>query len=257
MKRLFPFIGSLLDDMLDLLLPRICPSCSCRMVAGERGVCNSCLSKFPKVSSLDSTGDYVERLFWGRVPVVNAMALYLYDGDGIVNTIHQFKYFKHPLLADDMGRIMVRELLPTGVFDGVDAIVPVPLHPNRERQRGYNQSDHLACGIAAETGLPVWRDIVVRIVDNPTQTHISVEERQKNVQDIFWCRRPERIKGRHILVVDDVITTGATVVSVCQSMQKALGEDTDRPQYDGSSQVRFSILSLAYTDHHFVLNAKS
>lgn len=241
------------SDILDLLLPRFCVCCDERLSSDEHQICNKCLQTMPRVSKLDAKGDHVERMFWGRVPLVNAQSLYIFDGDLVPRAVHKFKYSNKPQVAIEMGRIMTREFMPSGFFSGIDAIIPVPLHKNRQASRGYNQTDYIAQGISELTGIPVWNDVVKRIVDNPTQTHMDRQARNKNVQDVFLCTHPERLIGKHILVVDDVITTGATTVSLCTAILKALGEDTDKPQIAENSPVRFSIASIAYSWHHIAL----
>lgn len=246
-------VVGLFRDLADIIFPRYCVCCDERLTSEEKFICTACLHKIPRVQALDLTGDYVERLFWGRVPVVKANSVFLYVHGPMSNLVHQFKYKGNKELAVEMGKLMADELAPSGLFEGVDAIVPVPLHASRMRERGYNQSELLAEGIRERTNIPVWNDVVVRVVNNESQTHLSYEERRKNVQDIFQCIHPERLVGKHILMVDDVITYTNTLVALSDAILTALGENPNGLQLDGMSQVRISIVSLAYTWPNFAL----
>ena len=130
-----------------------------------------------------------------------------------------------------------------GFFDGVDLIVPVPLHKRKEDERGYNQSAEIAYGVSEVTGLPVSTTAVIRGVDTPTQTLLSPEARMKNVSGAFVVARPEEIMGKHILFIDDVLTTGATTISCLKAV-------SDAPWFAGS-HTRMSVLTLALAGQHF------
>lgn len=240
---------SILKDCLDLMFPRFCAACDERLQADEHYICKKCLKSMPRIKDLDFKGDTIEKKFWGQVPIVKANALFSYEGDSVQHLIHLFKYNDKPGLAVEMGHILVREFLKeqntADIFNGVNAIIPVPLHKNRFKTRGYNQSERIARGISDETGIPVWNDVVVRIVDTPTQTKKRADERIANVQDAFRCIHPERLINRHIMIVDDVITMGSTVCSLCHSILAALGEDPDDIHYVGTSQVKISVVAIA------------
>ena len=135
-----------------------------------------------------------------------------------------------------MGRLMAEELKATSFFDGIDLIVPIPLSRKKKRQRGYNQSDWIAWGISEAIGIPTDTTSVVRTKSNPSQTTLDHRQRRENVRDIFAVRHPESLEGRHILLVDDVITTGATMLSCAEAIARAC-------------RVRFSVLSLAWAGH--------
>ena len=135
-----------------------------------------------------------------------------------------------------MGRMMAEELKATSFFDGIDLIVPIPLSRKKERQRGYNQSEWIAWGISEATGIPTDTTSVVRTKSNPSQTTLDHRQRRENVRDIFAVRHPGSLEGRHILLVDDVITTGATMLSCAETIARAC-------------RVRFSVLSLAWAGH--------
>ena len=150
--------------------------------------------------------------------------------------LFELKYHNHPEVGKTMGRMMAEELKATNFFNGIDLIVPIPLSRKKERQRGYNQSDWIAWGISEATGIPTDTTSVVRTKSNPSQTTLDHRQRRENVRDIFAVRHPGNLEGRHILLVDDVITTGATMLSCAEAIARAC-------------RVRFSVLSLAWAGH--------
>lgn len=175
----------------------------------------------------------VERLFWGKMPLERATAYFFYHkGSDFRNILYLLKYGGRKDLGEVMGRFMAAELLPAGFFRDIDRIVPVPLHPRKQKQRGYNQSECIVRGISAVTGIPADTSSVVRVKHTDTQTRKSVYERWENVDGIFEVRHPELFKGKHILIVDDVLTTGSTTTA-CADVFK------------GVEGIRISILTLA------------
>ena len=144
------------------------------------------------------------------------------------------KYYGRYRLCEKMGKLMAHELLPTGFFEGIDGIVPVPLHKSRLRERGYNQSALLAKGLSGELKIPVWEKALVRMRNNATQTHKSAFERWQNADRLFQPAKDAcRLEGKHVLLVDDVLTTGATLVACAD----ALSEIKD---------IRISVITLAW-----------
>lgn len=210
---------------------------------GTASLCPECLLRMPYACFRGTEANPVELLFWGQIPVMRASSMLTFQpGNEVGRLIHAIKYDGRKDLAVEMGRCMAQELLPTGFFDGMDHLQPVPLHPNRQRQRGYNQSEELARGIAEVTGLPLGH-FVKRVVDNVSQTHIEHHERHDNVKDIF-VRDETELKTRqprHVLIVDDVITTGATTTSCA----KALAGITDDIR-QSTPGLSISVLSLAF-----------
>lgn len=197
-------------------------------------LCPSCLLRLPYTNIKGAEGNPIERLFWGSARVVRASATMIYQpGFEADRILHAIKYHDRPDLAIEMGRIMAQEHIGHGFFEGIDAIVPMPLHPKRQRERGYNQSERLAQGIAEVTGLPVV-ELARRIKDNTSQTTLNREERALNVKDIFVAdeEQLQKFSGSHILLVDDVITTGATSINCAKA-------------FAGTS-LRISFLALAF-----------
>ena len=153
-----------------------------------------------------------------------AAALFYYEaGSEVSRIIHELKYHDHPEVGVAMGRMTAEELAPTGFFEGIDLIVPVPLAPKRRRQRGYNQSEELAKGVAEVTGLAGATDAVARVVATETQTHKTLRQRMENVEGAFRLTGKVDLQGRHVLVVDDVVTSGATVCACVEAMMPSGG----------------------------------
>ena len=221
--------------LLDLISPRSCVMCGCRLSATEEVICGRCNLHLPRTGlQTDAYENVMARMFWGKFPVERVAALFYYESHAEpANILYQLKYEDHPEIGETMGRMMGREFGHSGFFEGIDAIVPVPLARKRERQRGYNQSFMLARGISEVTGLPVYRKVVARTTFTKSQTQIGRLERLENVKGVFQLRDADAIRGKHLLLVDDVVTTGATMTACSQELQKA-------------GDVRISVASLAF-----------
>ena len=224
----------LIRDIIDFFFPRYCCMCDERLATTEKHFCIGCLRELNRI---DYEGGEehgaIERLFWGKIPIERATSMFLYEGEKTRRILHNIKYFDRPEIAVLLAQTFVQEMRGKDFFEGIDSIVPVPLSKHKLRKRGYNQCDYIAEGLSSQTGIPVENDIVIRTVDNPTQTHLSPQERMENVKNIFQVVIPEKLKDRHVLIVDDVITTGATILSMAEEMAKV-------------ESVRISIFSLAF-----------
>ncbi len=144
------------------------------------------------------------------------------------------KYLGHPEDGEIMGRMFAGEIKDDGFYEGIDLIVPVPLAKKRMRARGYNQSMEIAQGVSQITGIPVCDDVVIRKTFKSSQTKMNRWQRVDNVEDAFELKKPEKIRGKHLLMVDDVVTTGSTIISCAKEMMKC-------------GEVKFSIISLGFT----------
>ena len=204
---------SLWTRIVSLLAPRSCAVCGTRLEPQEDIVCACCNLHLPRTNSaLAPYDNEMAQLFWGRVPVERSAALLHYQAAAPASALlYKLKYGNRPDLGVELGQLMGKELLPTGFFQGIDFIVPVPLARQRMRQRGYNQSEMLAQGIAQVTGLKVKRGLIRRIVNTETQTHKDRWARTDNVNQAFKLVQKMPETGCHVLFVDDVVTTGATL----------------------------------------------
>ena len=200
-----------------VLLNRQCPRC------GEFNLdsllCPACWAQLPYTHLRGAEGNVIERVFWSDHRVQRASAFLWYKPEfDIAPLVHAFKYHGRKDLAQSFGSAMAHELLATTFFHGVDALVPIPLSRRRQARRGYNQSQCLAEGVSQVTGLPIITEAIARAIDNPSQTTLAPTQRRDNVKDIFSLAQPELIDGKHILLIDDVITVGATIESLLRTL---------------------------------------
>lgn len=222
--------------LTNLVAPKQCVMCGCRLAVGEDVVCTSCNLDLPRTNYHEKPYDNeMAKLFWGRMPVEKAAALFFYRARSASSRIvYSMKYLGHPEVGELMGRMAAVEFAKSGFFDDVDLIVPVPLAKKRQRARGYNQSMEIARGVSEITRLPIVADAVVRKSFNGSQTEMNRWQRNENVEDVFTLKDGSRIEGRHVLIVDDVVTTGATVISCANELRRC-------------GDVKFSVMSLGFT----------
>lgn len=213
---------SLFSDFLNLFFPPLCLGCHQRLVSEEKFLCLSCLDSLPKTQYHNIKDNKLEELFAGRFPFVRMASFAHFSKDGVVQkVIHELKYKNNPQLGIFMGELCGNELVSSKFIHNIDYLIPVPLHPNREKQRGYNQSLQIAKGISEQTAVPVLSDYLIRVIDNPSQTkQQSKYERWSNTEGIFEIKEKDFLKEKHVLLIDDIITTGATVESCAKMLMK-------------------------------------
>lgn len=204
-------LSELLSGFFGLFYPRICPACNNTLVKNEIFLCTRCILELPLTHFHKDPENAVAQMFWGRVNIENASAYLYFNKKSIVqHLLHKLKYKGEKEIGEFLGRLIGHELKGTA-FENVDFIVPLPLHRKRQKQRGYNQSEMIALGIAQVFNKKVMTNILVRKFANPTQTRKHRYERWLNVQEVFEVTNYLTIANKHILLVDDVITTGATL----------------------------------------------
>lgn len=192
------------------------------MSEGARTMCNSCRLDAPLTGYWTNIDNPIARKFWGLIPIINASAFFFFiHGNGYRELIHGFKYHGRWADAYEMGRWYGGELARCGLYSTIDVVIPVPLHLRKRLKRGYNQSEYIARGMADSLGVQVDLRSVKRIRHNPSQALKEHSERWENVKDIFSVRDSSKLSGRHILLVDDVLTTGATITSCAEEILKA------------------------------------
>jgi ComF family protein len=210
-------------SMLHLFLPRCCAVCGKGLVEGESLLCTACRWNMPLTGSWSDPDNPIREKMHALIGAEQAASLFYYQKrSGYDQLIYRFKYQGRGSLSYALGRWLGEELKRSGLYSDIDVIVPVPLHPLRLIKRGYNQSELFARGIAAVLKVPVRSRLLIRKVHNRSQTHRAQTDRWENVAGIFALRSPRRLEGRHILLVDDVLTTGATLESCAEAIRARL-----------------------------------
>lgn len=223
-----------LQGFFSIIYPRTCAACGNVLYYNENVLCFKCYIELPRTGFHSDPDNEVARLFWGRIPFKNATSFIYFDKESrYKNIIHELKYQGQQQVGFEMGRFFGLELRETS-FATADLIIPVPLHYSKYRQRGYNQSALIATGISEVLKIPVRTDLVSRLTNTRSQTHKSRFERWINVQDKFSIQQASACINKYILLVDDVITTGATMEACANALLSVTG-------------VTLSIASLAYT----------
>ena len=222
--------------ILDFISPRLCVVCGERLSPTERSLCSVCMLHLPRTTYQFSPDDNpMAQMFWHLTPVERAAALLYYEPHSeLARLIYDLKYHDRPDSGEDMGRLMANEMQLAHFFDDIDALLPVPLSRKRLRQRGYNQSEQLAIGISDITHLPVVTKALRRKHFMKSQTQLSRHERQENVDDMFELRDGNLLEGRHVLLIDDICTTGATLTACADVLKSIPG-------------IRLSVLTLGFT----------
>ena len=222
---------TLLGDLADVLFPASCAGCNRALARSEEVICTNCLTRLPR---FDDSQELENRLA-GRLPVA-AIAGYLkYETGGLTQRLlHRLKYRGQRQIGLILGTQFGAWLQQQPFWQEVEAIIPLPLHPTKEKKRGYNQSALLTQGISDATGLPVLNDVVQRLRPSASQTRKSREERWHNVAGIFAVKDTAAIAGRHVLLVDDVLTTGATLEACGQTLLEA-----------GAEKLSLAVLAVA------------
>ena len=216
--------GDWIHSILNLFYPRVCAACGEPLLKDEETVCLKCRFLLPKTGYESNPDNPLAQAFYGRVRFHAVTACYFFSKSGKVqHIIHELKYKGNQEAGLFLGQQLGETIKDAPLFQGIDYLIPVPLHPKRENQRGYNQSLLIVQGIHEVTGIPIGDKYLIRVVYNETQTRKSAEERYKNVRDIFELRFAEELKGKHVLLIDDVLTTGATLESCAHQLENIPG----------------------------------
>lgn len=204
-------------DFINLLYPQPCSACGEILTKNESSICTACIVNLPKTNYHLQFDNPLNKIFWGRVSIEMVAAYYYFNkGNKVQNLLHQLKYKGANQLGEKIGFLYGYDLLNIDNFKNIDFIVPVPLHPKKMKKRGYNQSEYFANGLAQALKKEVITNLLLRTVNSETQTKKSRFNRWENVATIFTISENQPIIGKHILLVDDVITTGATIEGCAQ-----------------------------------------
>lgn len=222
-----------LRDVFDFLFPPLCLNCASNLYHPEKNLCIDCRMELPRTDYERHHENPMFRSFVGRFPLEYAAAwLHFQKGGMVQKLMHEFKYRDRPDLARYLGQILAAEWRQAPILRAPDVIVPVPLHPRKRRKRGYNQAEAIALGLAEGCGKPLVKDALKRSVYKNSQTREQRFNRWAQVKSVFSLADADALAGLHVLLVDDVMTTGATLEACLQVMKQA-------------PESRFSVLTLA------------
>ena len=214
-------VSKYLKDFGSLFFPEICQSCGQSLSQQEKHFCNTCLHHFPYTNFHLDADNRLAKQFWGRINIGSAVAfLYFNKGGQVQNIMHQLKYNNQPQVGVALGKLYAQELKAFSNYYLADAIIPVPLHPHKLEKRGYNQSESFADGLAEVLNIPVCIDILTRNSERDSQAMQSRSNRFDNMQKVFSATKTE-INFESVLLVDDTITTGATLEACVTALQEA------------------------------------
>ncbi len=204
-------------DFIHLFFPEVCRACGNSLIKGEEVLCTFCFYHLPRTDFCRWDGNPAEKRFWGKVPIEHAAAfLYFNKGQRVQHLIHELKYNGATEIGTYLGNLFGNELKKSELFKDIDAVIPVPLHPSRLQSRGYNQSLFPAREIARCLNCPLEEQLLYRTVKTATQTRKTRYERWQNVESAFRLQSSHSIPYKHVLLVDDVITTGSTMASCAE-----------------------------------------
>lgn len=227
---------SYLADFISLLFPELCPACGESLIATEQLMCTQCRYNLPFTNFHLQADNIVARQFWGKINIEAAYALYYFAKGGKVQSLmHHFKYKGMHRIGNLLGTIAGAQLIQNDKFKKIDYIIPVPLHKTRLKQRGYNQSKCFADGLAKKLTGVVNDNTLVRIRATETQTHRSRFLRFENMQEVFKVTNSKKLENKHILLVDDIVTTGSTLEACGTELLKIPG-------------LKLSIATIAYAE---------
>jgi ComF family protein len=223
------------QSVVNLFFPRVCGGCGNDLYGSEEVICIRCADMLPTTNFHVHGNNPVEKIFWGRLPLVAACSYLYFTKDSLLQRLmHSFKYNGNREIGLFFGRQMGKSFLQSNRFDRFDALIPLPLHPRKEKQRGYNQATVLCDGIAETMRIPVLKDAIVRSMITETQTRKNRISRWQNMEGKFVVKPEHLLRQKHVLLIDDVVTTGATLESCGLELLKVEG-------------LRLSIATLAYT----------
>lgn len=228
-------IRQLGSDLLSLFSPPTCCACGTALVRGEQMMCTHCLMKMPLTNFHKVRDNMVEKSFWGRIPIERATSYFFFVKDSdFQHILHSLKYNGRSDIGVYLGKRFGNELITQPDFKHFDRIIPVPLHADKLKKRGYNQSEMIARGLSKAMNIPVDTKTLVRTTFTETQTKKSRIERWENVKSVFAANPAVNLNGQHVLLVDDVLTTGATIEGCAQAL------------LDKNPTVKISVATLAY-----------
>jgi ComF family protein len=214
----------MLRGLLNLLYPNLCASCQEVLLKNENVICYNCLVDLPRSLYYQDIENPIAKLFWGKIKLEIALSAFTFIKKGKVQRLmHELKYQGNTKVGELMGIELGKEIDKAKITDKVDVVIPVPLHKKKLKQRGYNQSQFIAIGVAKVLECEMDTDLLKRMEHSESQTRKSKYERWENVGEAFTLTDANQYIGKHILLVDDVVTTGATLEACCKKLEEIEG----------------------------------
>jgi len=228
-------LSSYFNDLAHLFFPHVCEGCGTDILNNDSILCAQCYTKLPETGFMKEPNNPVEKIFYGRIKVNSAGSAFYFNKHSLLqHLILQLKYRGNKEIGFYLGKLLGHQLLQTTRFNDVEAIIPLPLNPRKEKKRGYNQAAIIAEGIASVWSKPVLKDSVRRLVFTETQTHKDRISRWQTMEGVFATADESIIKNKHVLLVDDIVTTGATLEACGEKILQVSG-------------TKLSIATIAYT----------
>ena len=225
----------LINNLLSLFYPRLCAACGDALQQNEQCICLNCMLHLPETQFHKEHFNPLRSVFDGRVPVQEVTALMNYKkANKTQKILHHLKYSGQKEIGKILGEYFGGQLITEERYRGIQYVLPIPLHPKKQKKRGYNQSEWIAMGLSKGMGIPYLTDVLVRTHYTDTQTRKSRFARWQNVKEVFEVQNSDKVAYTHVLVCDDVLTTGATMEAAIQKLQTVEG-------------VRVSVVTLAAT----------
>lgn len=202
----------MINDFFNIIFPKLCAACGHTLLKNEKVICTKCVFELPKTNYHLDKDNPINKVFWGRTNIEMASAYYHFaKGSKVQQLLHQLKYKGNQKVGEKIGELYAYELKKHDIYKNIDFIIPIPLHKKKLKKRGYNQSESFAKGLSKVLKVPVNNSDLFRKVDSKTQTKKTRYKRWENVGDIFGIKEENLLKNKKVLLVDDVITTGATI----------------------------------------------
>ncbi|MEA3495296.1 MAG: ComF family protein [Bacteroidota bacterium] len=225
----------LLNSFVSFFYPKLCAACKVVLNKNEENICLNCLATLPKTNFHLLPDNPIKKIFWGRIPIESATSfLYFVKQSRVQELLHNLKYRGQKQIGSQLGYLFGNDLKQINFFKTVDFIIPVPLHPRKLKKRGYNQSEYIAYGLSQSLGIKLSTDNLIRDQFSSTQTKKSKYLRWENVKNIFQVIDTKLFENKHILLIDDVITTGSTIEACFLALNKC-------------ENIKFSVATIAYS----------
>lgn len=225
----------ILKNMFAIFFPEICLCCNDYLTTNESVICLTCRHDLPLTNFSFEENNLIEKSFYGRIPLQSATSLfYFFKKGNVQHLIHELKYKNQQQVGTFIGDWLGDQLIESGRFATIDCIIPVPLHPKKLKIRGYNQVTTFGESLAKKLAIPYYSTILIRVSSTKTQTKKLRFDRWKNVHELFHVQNNFTLENKHILLVDDVITTGATLEACYEALNK-------------TKNLKISIACMAYT----------